>query len=52
MSKASRMKWKFFEENEYHKVTAKMIKEDEELLEAGFDYVTERGRIKINRKRK
>jgi len=35
-----------------HVRTAKTLKEDEELLKAGFEYVTERNGIKIYRKRK
>jgi len=41
-----------FEADEYHTATAKSLKEDEELLQAGFEYVTERDEIKIYRKRK
>ncbi len=41
-----------FEGDEYHTATVKTIKEDEELLKAGFEYVTERDGIKIYRKRK
>jgi len=41
-----------FEGDEYHTATSKSLKEDEELLKAGFDYVTERDNIKIYRKRK
>jgi len=41
-----------FEGDEYHIKTAKNLKEDEELLKAGFEYVTDRDRIKIYRKRK
>jgi integrase len=41
-----------FEGDEYHTATAKTIKEDEELLKAGFHYVTERDGTKIYRKRK
>jgi len=41
-----------FEGDEYHVRVAKTLKEDEELLKAGFEYVTERDRIKIYRKRK
>ena len=41
-----------FEGDEYNTSTAKTIKEDEELLKAGFEYVTERDGIKIYRKRK
>jgi hypothetical protein len=38
--------------NNYHVKTAKTIKEDEELIEAGFEYVTEKDGAKIYRKRK
>ncbi len=41
-----------FESNEYHTATSKSLKQDEELLKAGFEYVTERDGIKIFRKRK
>ncbi|MEA2090074.1 MAG: site-specific integrase [Thermoproteota archaeon] len=41
-----------FEGDEYHVRTAKTLKEDEELLKAGFEYVTERDGVKIYRKRK
>jgi len=41
-----------FEGDEYHTATAKSLKEDEELLKAGFEYVTERDGVKIYRKRK
>lgn len=41
-----------FEGDEYHTATSKSVKEDEELLKAGFDYVTERDGIKICRKQK
>jgi len=41
-----------FESKEYHVRTAKTIKEDEELLKAGFEYVTERDGVKIYKKRK
>jgi integrase len=41
-----------FEGDEYHIKTAKNLKEDEELLKAGFEYVTDRDTIKIYRKRK
>jgi len=37
---------------EYHVKTAQNVKEDEELIAAGFEYVTERDEIKIYRKRK
>ena len=36
----------------YHAKTATNVKEDEELIAAGFEYVTERDGIKIYRKRK
>jgi len=41
-----------FEGDEYYTATAKSLKEDEELLKAGFEYVTERDGVKIYRKRK
>jgi len=41
-----------FESDQYHVKIAKGIKEDEELIAAGFEYVTERDGIKIYRKRK
>ena len=41
-----------FEADEYHTATSKCIKEDEEIIQAGFDYVTERNGIKIYQKRK
>lgn len=41
-----------FESNEYHIKVAKTLEEDKELLEAGFEYVTERDGVKIYRKRK
>jgi len=41
-----------FEGDEYHTATSKSLKEDEELLKAGFEYVTEREGVKIYRKRK
>ena len=41
-----------FESDDYHVRIAKTLKEDEELLKAGFEYVTERDGIKIYRKRK
>jgi hypothetical protein len=39
-----------FEGDEYYVKTAKNLKEDEELLKAGFEYVTERDEIKLYRK--
>ena len=41
-----------FEGDEFHTATAKTLKEDEDLLNAGFEYVTERDGVKIYRKRK
>jgi len=41
-----------FESDEYHTATSKSLKRDEELLKAGFEYVTERDGNKIYRKRK
>jgi len=41
-----------FESDVYHTATSKSLKQDEELLKAGFEYVTERNEIKIFRKRK
>jgi integrase len=41
-----------FEGDEYNTATAKSLKEDEDLLKAGFEYVTERDEVKIYRKRK
>jgi hypothetical protein len=38
-----------FESDEYHTATAKTLKEDEDLLKAGFEYVTERDEVKIYR---
>lgn len=41
-----------FESDEYNTATSKSLKEDEDLLKAGFEYVTERDGVKIYRKRK
>ena len=41
-----------FESDEYYTATSKSLKQDEDLLKAGFEYVTERDDIKIFRKRK
>lgn len=41
-----------FEGDEYTIRVAKTLKEDEELLKSGFEYVTERDGVKIYRKRK
>jgi hypothetical protein len=40
------------EDEQYVSRTASNIKEDRELVEAGFQYVTERDGIKLYRKRK
>jgi integrase len=34
-----------FEGEEYHTAVAKTLKKDQELLEAGFEYVTERDEL-------
>jgi integrase len=41
-----------FEGDEYRVAVAKTLKEDEELLKAGFEYVIDRDGVKIYRKRK
>jgi len=41
-----------FESDEFHTAISKSLEEDEELLKAGFEYVTEREDVKIFRKRK
>jgi len=41
-----------FESDEFHVRVSKSIKEDEELIEAGFEYITERDGMKLYRKRK
>ena len=41
-----------FERYEFNTATAKNLKMDRELLEAGFEYVTDREGFKIYRKRK
>ncbi|MDH5787003.1 MAG: site-specific integrase [Candidatus Bathyarchaeota archaeon] len=41
-----------FENDDYHCKTAKTLKEDQELIEVGFEFVTERDGTKIYRKRK
>jgi len=41
-----------FENYDFHVKVAKTLKEDKELIEAGFEYVTERDDLKIYRKRK
>jgi len=40
-----------FESDDFHVRIAKNLKEDKELIEAGFEYVTQRDEIKIYRKR-
>jgi hypothetical protein len=41
-----------FEGDDFHVRVAKNLKQDKELIEAGFEYVTERDGAKIYRKRK
>jgi integrase len=41
-----------FENEEYHSATAKTIEEAKQLIESGFEYVTEMESIKLFRKRK
>lgn len=41
-----------FENDEFHVRVAETLEEDKELIEAGFEYVTERDGLKIYRKRK
>jgi hypothetical protein len=41
-----------FEADEHHTATAKSLEVDEQLLKAGFKYVTERDRIKTCPRRK
>ena len=41
-----------FEGDEYHVAVAKTLKEDEELLKSGYEYVTDRDGVNIYRKRK
>ncbi len=41
-----------FESDEFHVRVAKHLEEDKELIEAGFEFVTERQGVKIYRKRK
>ena len=41
-----------FESDDYHVKTAKNVREDEELIAVGFEYVTERDGTKIYCKRK
>ncbi|MDH5391467.1 MAG: hypothetical protein OEX10_09985 [Candidatus Bathyarchaeota archaeon] len=41
-----------FESDDYHAKVSRSLREDKELLKAGFEYVTERDGTKIYRKRK
>jgi len=41
-----------FENEEYHSATAKTVEEAKQLIESGFEYVTEMENIKLFRKRK
>jgi hypothetical protein len=41
-----------FESGEYHSVTAKTVEEAKQLIEAGFEYVTDMEGIKLFKKRK
>ena len=41
-----------FESDDYHVRVARTLEEDKELLETGFEYVTEREGLKLYRKRK
>ena len=41
-----------FESDGYDTATSKSLKDDEDLLKAGFEYVTERDGVKIYCKRK
>jgi hypothetical protein len=41
-----------FGSEEYHSATAKSVEEAQELIEEGFEYVTEMESIKLFRKRK
>lgn len=43
---------KFENENEYHSATAKTVEEAKQLIEAGFEYVTDMEGIKLFKKRK
>jgi site-specific recombinase XerC len=42
----------YFGGDEYHTATSSSLKEDQELLRVGFEYVTEGDGVKIYRKRK
>ena len=39
-----------FESNQWRTATSKSLKQDEELIKAGFEHVTERDRVKIFKK--
>jgi len=41
-----------FENGEYHSATAKNIEEAKQLIESGFEYITEMEGIRLFRKRK
>jgi len=41
-----------FQSDDFHVRAARNLEEDKELIEAGFEYVTERDGVKIYRKRK
>jgi len=41
-----------FENEEYHSATAKTIEEAKQLIESGFEYVTDLEGVKLFRKRK
>jgi len=41
-----------FEDDEYSVRVAHSLEEDKQLIEAGFEYITERDNFKIYRKRK
>jgi integrase len=41
-----------FESDDYHVAASKTLREDEDLIKAGFEYITERDGMKIYRKRK
>ena len=38
-----------FEADEFHTATSKSLERDEELLKAGFEFVTEKGSIQVFR---
>jgi hypothetical protein len=41
-----------FENDEYYSATAKTVQDTQKLIEAGFEYVSEFGGVKIFRRRK